>query len=80
MNTSTKQTENLAESGNKSKPLLPVVFWAHFRSSRGESDRIARFHDGKESHLIFDWITEERKKLEEKTGDNYTMTNCGVIR
>ena len=26
MNTSTKQTENLAECGNKSKPLLAVVF------------------------------------------------------
>jgi len=26
MNTSTKQTENLAECGNKSKPLLPAVF------------------------------------------------------
>ena len=25
MNTSTKQTENLAENGNKSKPLLAVV-------------------------------------------------------
>lgn len=28
MKTSTKQTENLAECGNKSKPLLAVVSWA----------------------------------------------------
>ena len=30
MNTSTKQTENLAEYGNKSKPLLPAVFVGQF--------------------------------------------------
>ena len=30
MNTSTKQTENLAECGNKSKPLLQAVFLAPY--------------------------------------------------
>lgn len=62
------------------KPESPAVFWAHFRSSAGEADVIARFKSGAEPHLIFDWITEERKKLEEKTGNAHTMTNCGVIR
>ena len=38
MNTSTKQSKNLAENGNSSKPLLAVVFaqWLaehHFRLS-----------------------------------------------
>ena len=77
---STKPTSNEAENGNKSKPLLPVVFWAHFRSSKGESDRMARFQEGKEAHLIFDWISEQRKMLEEKNGESYCLTNCGVIR
>lgn len=64
----------------KTEADRPVVFWAHFRSSAGEADVIARFKGEKESHLIFDWIIEERKKLEEKTGNAHTMTNCGVIR
>ncbi len=33
MNTSTKKTENLAENGNKSKPLLCDVFIRPFKSS-----------------------------------------------
>ena len=58
----------------------PVIFWAHFRSSKGESDRMVRFNDGKESNLIFEWISEQRKLLEDKNGTAYTLTNCGVIR
>lgn len=69
------------QSGNKSKPLLAVVFCAHFRATKMESDRIARFNDGKEPHSIFDWILEQRKLLEEKHGEPFVMTNnCGVIR
>lgn len=59
---------------------VPVIFWAHFRSSSSESDRIERFPEGKESHLIFEWIKEQRKKLEEAKRDSFTMTNCGVIK
>ena len=31
MNTSTKPTENLTQCGNKSKPLLPAVFFMGFK-------------------------------------------------
>ena len=63
----------------KEKKEDTVIFWAHFRSSDGESDRVERFIEGKESHLIFEWIKEQRKKLEEDKKNIYTMTNCGVI-
>ena len=64
----------------KEKKEEPVIFWAHFRGSSGESDRIERFPEGKESHLIFEWIKYHRKKLEEDKKSSYTMTNCGVIK
>jgi hypothetical protein len=59
---------------------LPVIFWAHFRSSKGESDRMCRFNEGKESHLIFEWVNEQRKELENVNGINYCVTNLKVIR
>jgi hypothetical protein len=62
------------------KEILPVIFWAHFRSSKGESDRIARFNEGKESHLIFEWVNEQRKELEKVNGVNYCVTNLKVIK
>ena len=58
----------------------PVVFWAHFKSSNRESDRITRFNEGKESHLIFEWITEQREQLEKNNNEKYCLTNCGVIK
>jgi hypothetical protein len=64
----------------KGEKEAPVIFWAHFKSTSREADRMQRFPEGKESHLIFEWIKEERKKLEETNGDKYVMTNCGVIK
>ena len=66
--------------GNSSKPLLPVVFWAHFRSKNNESDRLQRWKDGREPVTIIEWISEKRKELESEFGESYCMTNCGVIR
>ena len=61
------------------KPMLPVVFWAHFRSKHNESDRLERFKDGRNPVTIIEWISEQRKQLEDKYGECYCMTNCGVI-
>ena len=58
----------------------PIIFWAHFRSSDGESDKVERFLEEKESHLIFEYIKEQRKKLEEDKKIIFAITNCGVIK
>ena len=46
MNTSTKQTENLAECGNKSKPLLQAVFLQNY-ISYGLKGRVEWKHKNK---------------------------------
>lgn len=68
------------QDGNSSKPLLPVVFWAHFRSKNNESDRMQRWKDGRNPLTIIEWISEKRKELELHYGESYCMTNCGIIR
>jgi len=80
MSESTKQTSNLAECGNKSKPLLSVVFFAHFKSSNSESHRMERFFEEKTASDLFDWVCEKQNELEKENSKHYTVTICQIVR
>ena len=76
----TKPTSNEAECGNKSKPLLSVVFFAHFKSSNSESYRMERFFEEKTASDFFDWVSEKQNELEKEHAKHYTVTNCHIVR
>lgn len=60
--------------------MLPVVFWAHFKSRSFEAYRMERWVEGKEPVTIVEWVLEQRNKLELENKEPYCMTNCGVIQ
>lgn len=72
----TEEEEEIIEMG----ALPPVIFWAHFTSGTKEAYRIDRFNPGRNSLLIFEWITEQKNRLQKETGVQFVMTNCGVIK
>ena len=70
MNTSKKPTENLAESGNKSKPLLAVVFaeWIaehHFRLYNVENG-------------IYYWKSEDETQTSEELFESFNRYQNAV--
>ena len=80
MSENTKPTSNEAEYGNKSKPLLSVVFFAHFKSTNSESHRMERFFEEKTASDLFDWVCEKQNELEKEHSKNFTVTICHIVR
>ena len=68
------------EVGNSTKPLLSVVFFAHFKSSNSESHRMERFFEEKTASDLFDWVCEKQNELEKENSKHYTVTICHIVR